>query len=100
MFILAFFFSLAEASPFKEGDESSVDIYDGLDNGVTVPGRLMASCCLTWSIIESLRWLGWFQVKQQLALSLHLAGVTNASVSYLFKFKTYMSHCINTTENF
>ncbi|KFR14250.1 CASP8-associated protein 2 [Opisthocomus hoazin] len=27
----------AEASPFKEGDESSVDIYDGLDNGVTVP---------------------------------------------------------------
>ncbi|NWQ73844.1 C8AP2 protein, partial [Columbina picui] len=27
----------AEASPFKEGDESSVDIYDGLDNGLTVP---------------------------------------------------------------
>ncbi|NXE72942.1 C8AP2 protein, partial [Cochlearius cochlearius] len=27
----------AEASPFKEGDESSVDIYDGLDNSVTVP---------------------------------------------------------------
>ncbi|XP_049674290.1 CASP8-associated protein 2 [Accipiter gentilis] len=26
-----------EASPFKEGDESSVDIYDGLDNGLTVP---------------------------------------------------------------
>ncbi|NXG79144.1 C8AP2 protein, partial [Baryphthengus martii] len=26
----------AEASPFKEGDESSVDIYDGLDNGLTV----------------------------------------------------------------
>ncbi|KAM9382718.1 CASP8-associated protein 2 [Phaethornis superciliosus] len=25
------------ASPFKEGDESSVDIYDGLDNGLTVP---------------------------------------------------------------
>ncbi|KFP93392.1 CASP8-associated protein 2, partial [Haliaeetus albicilla] len=25
-----------EASPFKEGDESSVDIYDGLDNGLTV----------------------------------------------------------------
>lgn len=32
------FFSLAEASPFKEGDESSVDIYDGLDNGLAVPG--------------------------------------------------------------
>ncbi|KFO92453.1 CASP8-associated protein 2 [Buceros rhinoceros silvestris] len=29
--------SSAEASPFKEGDESSVDIYDGLDNGLTVP---------------------------------------------------------------
>ncbi|XP_005434096.2 CASP8-associated protein 2 isoform X1 [Falco cherrug] len=27
----------AEASPFREGDESSVDIYDGLDNGLTVP---------------------------------------------------------------
>uniref|UniRef100_A0A8C6J986 CASP8-associated protein 2 n=1 Tax=Melopsittacus undulatus TaxID=13146 RepID=A0A8C6J986_MELUD len=27
----------AEASPFKEGDESSVDIYDGLDNSLTVP---------------------------------------------------------------
>ncbi|XP_054252434.1 CASP8-associated protein 2 [Indicator indicator] len=27
----------AEASPFKEGDESSVDIYDGLDNGLPVP---------------------------------------------------------------
>ncbi|KFV44375.1 CASP8-associated protein 2 [Gavia stellata] len=27
----------AETSPFKEGDESSVDIYDGLDNGLTVP---------------------------------------------------------------
>ncbi|XP_035177652.1 CASP8-associated protein 2 [Oxyura jamaicensis] len=27
----------AEVSPFKEGDESSVDIYDGLDNGLTVP---------------------------------------------------------------
>ncbi|XP_068267189.1 CASP8-associated protein 2 [Nyctibius grandis] len=27
----------AEASPFKEGDESSVDIYDGLDSGLTVP---------------------------------------------------------------
>ncbi|KFO04540.1 CASP8-associated protein 2 [Balearica regulorum gibbericeps] len=27
----------AEASPSKEGDESSVDIYDGLDNGLTVP---------------------------------------------------------------
>ncbi|KAM9240382.1 CASP8-associated protein 2 [Leptosomus discolor] len=27
----------AEASPFKEGDESSVDIYDGLDNGLTAP---------------------------------------------------------------
>ncbi|XP_021248001.1 CASP8-associated protein 2 [Numida meleagris] len=27
----------AEASPFKEGDESSVDIYDGLDNGLTIP---------------------------------------------------------------
>ncbi|XP_009698963.1 PREDICTED: CASP8-associated protein 2 [Cariama cristata] len=27
----------AEGSPFKEGDESSVDIYDGLDNGLTVP---------------------------------------------------------------
>uniref|UniRef100_A0A8C9EH66 Caspase 8 associated protein 2 n=1 Tax=Pavo cristatus TaxID=9049 RepID=A0A8C9EH66_PAVCR len=27
----------AEASPFKEGDESSVDIYDGLDNGVAAP---------------------------------------------------------------
>ncbi|KGL95355.1 CASP8-associated protein 2 [Charadrius vociferus] len=26
----------AEASPFKEGDESSVDIYDGLDSGLTV----------------------------------------------------------------
>ncbi|XP_009666665.2 CASP8-associated protein 2 isoform X1 [Struthio camelus] len=26
-----------EASPFKEDDESSVDIYDGLDNGLTVP---------------------------------------------------------------
>ncbi|XP_062428734.1 CASP8-associated protein 2 [Rhea pennata] len=25
------------ASPFKEDDESSVDIYDGLDNGLTVP---------------------------------------------------------------
>ncbi|KFU91781.1 CASP8-associated protein 2 [Chaetura pelagica] len=25
------------ASPFKEGDESSVDIYDGLDNELTVP---------------------------------------------------------------
>ncbi|NXQ92447.1 C8AP2 protein, partial [Nyctibius grandis] len=25
------------ASPFKEGDESSVDIYDGLDSGLTVP---------------------------------------------------------------
>jgi len=37
------FFSLAEASPFKEGDESSVDIYDGLDNGLTVPGRLNIS---------------------------------------------------------
>ncbi|XP_065587069.1 CASP8-associated protein 2 isoform X1 [Cyrtonyx montezumae] len=28
---------VAEASPFKEGDESSVDIYDGLDNGLTAP---------------------------------------------------------------
>ncbi|NXG34340.1 C8AP2 protein, partial [Dromaius novaehollandiae] len=27
-----------EASPFQEDDESSVDIYDGLDNGLTVPG--------------------------------------------------------------
>lgn len=36
--LIFFFFSLAEASPFKEGDESSVDIYDGLDNGLTVPG--------------------------------------------------------------
>ncbi|NWW91200.1 C8AP2 protein, partial [Rhynochetos jubatus] len=27
----------AEASPFKEGDESSVDIYDGLDNSLAVP---------------------------------------------------------------
>lgn len=26
----------AEASPFREGDESSVDIYDGLDNSLTV----------------------------------------------------------------
>nr|XP_013804430.1 PREDICTED: CASP8-associated protein 2 [Apteryx mantelli mantelli] len=26
-----------EASPFKEDDESSVDIYDGLDSGLTVP---------------------------------------------------------------
>uniref|UniRef100_A0A8C3PJZ1 CASP8-associated protein 2 n=1 Tax=Calidris pygmaea TaxID=425635 RepID=A0A8C3PJZ1_9CHAR len=39
MFTLAFFFflSLAEASPFKEGDESSVDIYDGLDNDNSAP---------------------------------------------------------------
>ncbi|XP_010226394.1 PREDICTED: LOW QUALITY PROTEIN: CASP8-associated protein 2-like, partial [Tinamus guttatus] len=27
----------SEASPFKEDDESSVDIYDGLDNGLTAP---------------------------------------------------------------
>ncbi|KAM4681128.1 CASP8-associated protein 2 isoform 2-T6 [Amazona ochrocephala] len=27
----------AVASPFKEGDESSVDIYDGLDNSLAVP---------------------------------------------------------------
>ncbi|KFW10079.1 CASP8-associated protein 2, partial [Eurypyga helias] len=27
----------AEASPFKEGDESSVDIYDGLDNSLAAP---------------------------------------------------------------
>lgn len=97
MFTLALFFlffALAEASPFKEGDESSVDIYDGLDNGLTVPGRLIVSCCLAWSIIGSLGFLGWFQVKQQLALSLHLAGVTYASVSYLFKFKTYMLHSV------
>ncbi|KFP23938.1 CASP8-associated protein 2, partial [Colius striatus] len=25
------------ASPFREGDESSVDIYDGLDSGSTIP---------------------------------------------------------------
>ncbi|NXS72443.1 C8AP2 protein, partial [Pandion haliaetus] len=40
-------------SPFKEGDESSVDIYDGLDNGLTVSGRLIVSCCLAWTIIVS-----------------------------------------------
>jgi len=43
-FLVFFLLSLAEASPFKEGDESSVDIYDGLDNGLTVPGRLNESC--------------------------------------------------------
>ncbi|NXS57293.1 C8AP2 protein, partial [Brachypteracias leptosomus] len=31
------------ASPFKEGDESSVDIYDGLDNGLTVPDNSPSS---------------------------------------------------------
>lgn len=63
-FVFFFFLALAEASPFKEGDESSVDIYDGLDNGLTVPGRLIVSCCLSWSFIESLCFLGWFQVNQ------------------------------------
>lgn len=42
--LLFFLLTLAEASPFKEGDESSVDIYDGLDSGLTVPGRLNESC--------------------------------------------------------
>lgn len=78
-----FFFSLAEASPFKEGDESSVDIYDGLDNGLTVPGRLIVSCCLSWSFIVSVL-LRLVSSK----LILHLASVAYASVSYLFKFKT------------
>lgn len=92
--VFFFFFPLAEASPFKEGDESSVDIYDGLDNGLTVPGRLIVSCCLAWTIMESLCFLGSFQIKQQLDLSLWLPGRIYASVSYLFKFKTHMLHSV------
>lgn len=52
-----FFFlsiALAEASPFREGDESSVDIYDGLDSSLSVSGRLIVSHCLAWNMIESL----------------------------------------------
>lgn len=29
-----------------------MDIYDGLDNGLTVPGRLIVSCCLASSFVE------------------------------------------------
>lgn len=46
--------ALAEASPFREGDESSVDIYDGLDSSLSVSGTLIVSHCLAWNMIESL----------------------------------------------
>lgn len=96
--LFLFSIALAEASPFREGDESSVDIYDGLDSSLSVSGGFIVSHSLAWHITQYLL-LKLISSKTYLVLSLHLAGETYGSASNLFKFKTYVLGCINAAEN-